>query len=391
MIRAVLNILMGWREINVLHENTVDALNLLKKHSFVHWRMRTNEDGTISFRMTLREARRFCSLFPEAQSGSTRGLPALLDRYRGRWGIPVGVLVFAVLVWQSCTVVWEVDVSGNERMSKREIITMLEEFGFGVGSRFGGIDFDKMQNDFLLTTDEIAWIAVNMEGTVAHVQVRENLGGKSSGNDTANAANVIAAEDGQIVEVRVAGGRAAVQRGDIVRTGDLLISGVLTVREDGLRFEYGKGEVLAQVRREIVVQSPLTREEIVPTGRETVRKTLKFFAKDVKLFRNSRIEYVTYDTIIMEKQLSLPGGITLPLWITTQTLRETETVTVQVTKEEAFADAAIRLREEMNVLLDDAEILSIETERVLDNGLCKIIAHAVCLADIARTSEIEIH
>ena len=389
-MRALLNTVQGWCEIRTESEHATDALNQLKAAGFAHWRMRTDTEGTLRFRMLMKDTEQFLRLCPTASAGRLHGLPSLLKKYRGRWGIPIGAVLFSLLIWLSCSVVWAIDVTGNERLSEREIISMLEEYGFGIGSRFREVDFDILQNDFLLTTDEIAWIAVNMEGTVAHVQVRENLGGRSRGESTAGAANVIASEDGQIVEVRVIGGRAAVQRGDVVRAGDLLISGVLAVREDGMRFEYGKGEVFAQVLREICVESPLICEEYTPTGRETVRKTVNFFAKDVKLFRNSSIEYATYDTIIMEKQLSLPGGLDLPIWITTETVRETAPTTVTRTEAEAFADAAILLKKEMDSLLAEAEILSMETERVCEDGVCRITVRAVCLADIAQTREIDL-
>ncbi len=389
MMRSALNVLFGWREISVPKAHAVRALNLIREHQYAHWRLRHAADGSLSFRMRLKDSAQYLVELNEATGGRVHGLPALLARYRGRWGIPVGALLFAILVWQSCTVVWDVKISGNEKLSEKEIVTMLEEFGFGVGARFGGIDFDEMQNAFLLTTDEIAWIAVNMEGTVAHVQVRENLGGRDSAQ-SAPPANVVAAEDGQVLEVRLVGGRTAVSRGDIVRKGELLISGILTIREDGLRYEYGAGEVLAQVNRVIDVSSPLVREKSVLTGRETERKSVRFFAKNVKLFRNYGIDYATYDTIILEKQLTLPGGLTLPVRITTETVRETAVETVTVSEEEAFADAALLYRAELDALLAECEILEIETECTVENGVCRIVGRAVCIANIARTAEIPV-
>ena len=391
MMKSVLNWLSGWQTVFVPHEHAVEVLNLLHDENLLSWHMKNTEDGGLSFRMLLPDARRFLARFPFARGDRECGLPSLLHRYRGRWGILVGALLFAVLVWQSTTVVWEVSVNGNEKLPDKEIVSMLSEFGFGVGTRFRKIDFDVLQNDFLLTTDEIAWIAVNMEGTVAHVEVRENLGSRSRGESGSPAANLIAAEDGQIFEIRLVSGGAAVQRGDIVRKGDLLISGLLTIGEDGLRYEYAKGEVLAQVNRVIEAESPLVRTKTVFTGAEKTKKTVRIFAKEIKLFRNTGIEYTTYDTIITDKQVSLPGGISLPICITTETVLETAVETVTVTEEEAFADAMILYQKEMERLLRDAEILEIETERIFEDGVCRIVGRAVCIADIAETAEIGIH
>jgi len=350
--------------------------------------MRNMPSGGISFRMLLSDSARYLSALPEASGSREHGLPALLHRYRGRWGILVGVLLFAFLVWQSGTVVWDVSVTGNEKLTDEEVIAMLWDYGFGVGTKFGKIDFDQLQNDFLLTTDEIAFIAVNMQGTVANVQVRENLGSRTGRETGGKSANLIAAEDGQILEVHLVGGRAAVQRGDTVRAGDLLISGILAIRGEQLRYEYSAGEVLAQVNRVIEAESPLVRTENMQTGREIVKKTVRIFAKEIKLFRNTGIDYASYDTIIENKQISLPGGISLPVWIRTETVRETAPQTVTLTEEEAFADAMIRYRAQMDALLEEAEILKIETERTCADGMCRIVGRAVCVTDIARTAEI---
>ncbi len=388
MMQAILNWIAGWQTVSASAEDAVSVLNCLQEGRFLHWHMQNTAGGGITFRMRTADAEKLCRLVPAA-AAPVHGLPAWRMRYRGRWGIPVGAALFALIVYACGTVVWEVSVTGNEKLSEETVVQMLESYGFGVGTRFGDIDFDVLQNDFLLTTDDIAWIAVNMEGTVARVEIRENLGERKKRQE-GSAANMIAGEDGQILEVRLMGGRAAVSRGDIVRKGELLISGVLTVGADGLRYEYADGEVLAQVNRVITAESPLTRTENVPTGREKSKKTVRFFDKSVKVFIKTGITYTNYDTIIESRQLTLPFGITLPVWITTETERELRAETVTVSEERAFADAMLLYRREMDALLSDAEILSVETERICTDGVCRIVGRAVCVADIARTAEIEV-
>ena len=70
------------------------------------------------------------------------------------------------------------------------------------------------------------------------------------------------------------------------------------------------------------------------------------------------------------------------------TVRETAPQTVTLTEEEAFADAMIRYRAQMDALLEEAEMLEIETERTCADGMCRIVGRAVCVTDIARTAEI---
>ena len=286
----------------------------------------------------------------------------------------------------SCCVVWDVEVTGNEKFDDEQIVRMLADYGFGVGSFFKEIDFDVLQNEFLLTTDEIAWISVNMVGTVAHVQVRENLGGSQPGDGSAGVANVIAKEDGQITEVQIRAGKAAVVINDVVRKGDLLISGVIAIGEDGLRYEYASGSVLATVNRQITVEIPKNGLQKVYTGEEFVRKSIIFFGKEIKLFGKSSIDNPTYDTIMSEKSFSLPDGVILPVRIREEIDRVYVMEPRSLTDSEAYIEAMRQYREQIDALLGEAEIVSAEINHYADEDVYRITARLVCISDIAVTS-----
>ncbi len=392
MLKWLLRWIMGYCTADVSGEATVMALNLLRRCGIPHWRIRNAPDGGITFRLSGSAAKIYLGAC-EAESvpvriSPVRGLPALLRRYKRRWGVPVGAAAFALITAMSCRVVWEVEVSGNEKLDDGQVIQMLREYGFGEGTPYRNVDFDVLQNEFLMTTDEIAWISVNMTGTVAHVQVRENLGSKENRPGVSGASNVVAREDGQIMEVRVRSGSAAVGVNDVVRRGELLISGIIAVGEDSIRYEHAEGSVLAKVRRQICVEIPLYREEKVYTGEESERKSLIFFGKKVKLFTKSSIDNPTYDTIVSEKSIPLPTGGVLPVRIRTERDRAYRTENVPIDKGEAYIAAVRQYHMELSALLEEAEILSAEVEHSFDGQVYRITADLTCVTDIARVAEI---
>jgi similar to stage IV sporulation protein len=368
------------------------ALNLLRRGGMIHWHIRNTPDGGITFRLPGSAAKIYLAAC-EAEGvpvsvSPVRGMPALLHRYRRRWGMLIGAVAFALMTALSCRVVWEVEVSGNEKLDDGRIIQMLREYGFGEGTPYRNVDFDVLQNEFLMTTDDIAWISVNMTGTVAHVQVRENLGSKENRPGTVGASNVVAGEDGQITEVRVRGGSAAVGVNDVVRRGELLISGIIAVGEDSIRYEHAEGEVLAKVRRQICVEIPLYREVKIYTGEESVKKSLIFFGKKVKLFTKSSIDTPTYDTILSEESIPLPMGGTLPVRIRTEKERAYRTESVPMDKGEAYIEAVRQYQLALSALLQETEILSAEVEHSFDGRVYRITADLTCVTDIARVTEI---
>lgn len=392
MVKAWLHILGGYRTVSVPGECSVQMLNMLYAGAYSHWHIRSEADGGISFRLSERDAdalQRACSkLNIPLTVGEAKGFPALFRRYRQRWGILLGALIFAWITALSCCVVWDVEVTGNEKLDDGQIVRMLADYGFGVGSFFKKIDFDVLQNEFLLTTDEIAWISVNMVGTVAHVQVRENLGERQLGDGVSGVANVIAKEDGQITEVQIRAGKAAVVINDVVRKGDLLISGVIAIGEDGLRYEHASGSVLARVNRQITVEIPKNGLQKVYTGEEFVRKSIIFFGKEIKLFGKSSIDNPTYDTILSEKNFSLPGGVVLPVHIREEKERVYVMEPHPLSDAQAYVEAMMKYREELDALLIDAEIVSAELSHYEDENVYRITAHLVCVTDIAATAPV---
>ena len=392
MLKGILNLFIGWRTVVIPLDSAADALNILQKYKFVYWQTERNTDGKLSFRMSVNDCKSYLNLCQSAgiyaEADRIHGVPALLGRYKRRWGIPSGILCAAVIIWLSTTVVWTIEITGNKTIPEEQIRRILQECGFREGIQFGNIDFDLFQNYVLTMTDEIAWLAINMHGTTAQVEVRENI--SADRGTHAGAANIIAAEDGQIVEVRLKSGRADVAIHDIVRKGDLLISGVMSIREDILFYDYAQGEVYAQVNRQIVAEVPLNQEIKVHSGEEYLQKTIIFFGKSIKFFQKGGIDTSTYDTIIENERLCFPGGIKLPVWVQTECHRAYRTETETISAEQAYELAQNRFRMAVGELLADMEILSLESTAVLENGVCRITGDAVCLRNIAETVEIPI-
>ena len=393
MIGAILAWLCGYATVWCGAESAAEVLELMRRGGFAHWHMRRRTDGGVSFRMRMREVRRLEALAAPLAAppnvSPPHGLPAVWERLRGRWGLAVGAALCVGIVWLSTTVVWEIDVTGNRRLSDADIQEILAGSGFSVGTRFGSIDFDVLQNEILLGTDAISWIAINMQGSVAHVEVRERLAGRMEA-DGSRAANVVAAENGQILEISVTGGQAAVSPGDIVRAGELLIGGVISVGEDGVRFERAAGRVLAQVQREICVEIPARQSVRRYTGSEVRAFSLSFFGKVIKLSQNSGIGEGSYDKIIVNTPFLLPDGRALPVSWICETAREFSLTETRLTEAQAAVMARRAFREMWEERLADAALLSLETEPVWDGEVYRITAHAVCEADIARTAPLSV-
>ncbi|MGI6194068.1 MAG: sporulation protein YqfD [Clostridiales bacterium] len=320
-----------------------------------------------------------------------RGIPQLWRRYGKRTGLIVGAVIFFIAVFISDWFVWEIKVSGNETLTYDEVLEQLEAQGFRLGTYIKGVDFDKLHNRVLRDSPNIAWISVNVKGSVAYVEVREYKPGGAE--ESKEPANVIAATGGKITQVSVFRGRAAVKIGDEVKEGQLLISGVVDYEKAETQFVRAKGEVYAEINREIFISIPLHRDVTVRTNDTVTRYGISIFGREIFFVGKGGIDDMFYDKITMNKQLSFFREVTIPINIITEKYIRTETVTESLTEEEAAAEAYAEYRRKFIEACADAIILAYETNGGMNEkgNAYEIHVKIRCIANIARTVEFDIN
>ena len=400
----ILNFLAGYRQISCPAERSAEAINVMMKEDVDYWEMRRKEGGELTFSILEREYKRLLTLAAGIPFHTVRrlGLPQLVGRYRKRLGIPLGLLIFLLLTKLSTQYIWEVTVSGNETLTDAEVQECLEALGCGIGSYIPSVDFYNICHEFILENESVSWISVNMVGTTARVELieaRPKGSIEDGGNETPS--NLLAAFDGEIVRTETASGMIAVRAGQTVTKGQLLVSGVVDVghQEEG-RFVLvrSRAKVYAKTKRTLEVVVPYETVKKTTVGRETLKKSLKFFGKSIKLKENSSILPDGCDIIVENRRIvlfegdTMTGGIPLPISVITE-YRETVTEErVTLTEEEALRTAGIEMSALFSKELPDAEILSrtVRTEvRTLEEGeALALIWEMTCIEDIAVESPI---
>ena len=195
------------------------------------------------------------------------GIPQILSRYKYRYGIAIGMLLAAALIFLSHRFVWDIEVTGNESITTSEICEALKAYGLGVGSYIPSINTDRIENEFLLDSERVSWISVNLIGTVARVQIREYVGATDEQTST-KPANLVASKSGIIQEVKVYNGYVVVASGRHVNKGELLVSGLYDSQTLGFRYTRAEGSVMAKTVSEYYVEIPYEYEATVYTGEE---------------------------------------------------------------------------------------------------------------------------
>lgn len=250
-----------------------------------------------------------------------KGLPFKTKKHQKRYGIAVGIVLSFLALTLMSRYIWIIDVTGNKIVADTEIISALEEIGIKEGIKISDVNAKNQREKLLLKLDSLAWASLNIEGCKLTVNVSEI---KDKKPDNIKANNLVASQDGIIEKINVTSGNCVVKKGDTVKKGDLLVSGIIELKS-GTKFVRSAGEVIAATERKIEVSGKYTQKIITESGASKQKCVLDFFALKIPLYiGNESREYVGYT----KKEELFIFGQKMPIALHRKEFRFTEELTV---------------------------------------------------------------
>ncbi len=321
----------------------------------------------------------------ELKLGEKKGLPLFVKRNRSRVGLLAGALatVFLAVLLQS--VVWRVEVSGNVNIPDKTIERNLAALGFGEGSHIKSTDLLAVADEYRLTHGDIAHMDIYCTGTVAHVRVIETASKDPEAQKAP--ASLVADRDAVIHSLDISHGSVAVTTGEVVKAGDLLVSGVVDGAHESVLLR-AEGRVYGMLSDDIVVEIPLERTQNRVTERKNIGFKINFFGKSINICGNTGNLPPTYGTIVEEEVAVLPSGKTLPFSIEKTIAVVCEEETETLTEKEAFRLAFASLKTKLAALTRDGYLVSKVTAAEVSGGYCIVKCTATYITDIAKEQPI---
>lgn len=380
--------LAGYAELSADAANAAPLMDALLREDLPFSRLVAGADGGIRLTCSARAAKKLTKALPVTVL-RRGGLPSLLLRFLRRPGLVVGGLFAVGLLFVSRLFVWDVRVTGNRTMSEAEVVEELKNNGFGIGSYLPDFSAGEVENRVLLTSDRLAWISVQMQGTVAEVQVMER-DAKPDGTVATRPADLVARVDGQIELLELYRGNPVVRAGQAVRRGELLVSGIFEHENIGCRFTRAAGRVLARTEHTLTVEIPFSDTEKVCYATEKGDVWLNFFAFTGKISENTGNGSADCDIIETVTHPDLWFLQNLPVSLRRETRRLWREKTVTRTPEEATGLAYDRLEADLRRLSENAQLLSCKTELVLTDSGVLLECTVSCIEDIAEQVEFDV-
>lgn len=363
-------------------------LNLCAQGHFPLWEVKSR-GGTMTAYTTVKSYKKFRPIAKKAgvrlRVRERRGLPFLARRYRKRIGIALGVLVFFAILWVLSLFVWSVEVTGNASVSTDYILNNLSAMGFHQGALKSNFDVAELQRRCLVEMPELSWIAINIRGSNAVVEVRErDLPPEIIPSD--RPCNIKASTAGQILELEVYDGKAMVMRGEGVTEGQLLVSGVIENKQGENTLKHARAKVIAQTEHTLTVEVPFTQTTKAATGTVIDKKSLDFFGLNIPISFGGAPQG-NYLRSSIKKPLTI-GSFSLPISCQIERYEEYEETTVTLSPEEALAQAKEQIAVMESEQLDGIEIVDRqESTSSSDTSLTYTIVY-ICHENIGYEEEI---
>ncbi len=312
------------------------------------------------------------------------GLPFLLHRHRRRWGLLAGAVLCIGLLVLSSQFLWNIQVVGNSRLDEGLILQTLESLGVKPGTALAKIDVRSVERRMMMELDDLGWVAVNLQGSTAVVQVQERTLPPQM-VDRRQPCNVVAARGGQIVEMQVYLGQSMVAKGDAVAAGDILVSGVVEDAAHDVHLVSARADIMAETRHSLRVEVALQQSSC--SLKKVVRRySLKIGSLEIPLWvgkppkESFRLERMYSPLRLFGKDLPLSLGKRQYLILQQQTTSLTHL------QAEQQAETHLQALEREN--FDGAQVLECSRQVASHPDRVVLTADYILLENIARQSEI---
>lgn len=288
-----------------------------------------------------------------------KGLPHILSKYKRRKAFAIGGLFFFLATFYMMSLVWHVEVIGNENIPASELLEEAKKNGIRIGVSKRKINTDDVISNIMLERDDLSWAGIYIKGTKLTLHVTERDMPPVVEDDT-NPSDIVAKKDGVIQEVIVKAGVANVKKGDSVFKGDLLIKGDVPLKYSGKNLHvHAKGEVYATTWYELKEEVPKVKTVREFTGRTYKRTIIELFGIGIKLPKPVAMPYTEYDMETIEQPLVIGDSIYFPVRSNLFVYKEVQSKEVFLNEEQALEYCVSLIEEKaVNVIPKEALILA---------------------------------
>jgi similar to stage IV sporulation protein len=289
----------GYVKLQVKGRGAEALLNEMIDQHFSIWDIQVTEEKVVKLCILLKD---FFRLRPLLKRTSCRmhvleryGFPFIMDKLGTRKIFIGGLAGFIISLYLLSSLVWQISVEGNERISDSDILQAASKQGIHRFQwKFRLPDGDVLSKQLQNSLPGTAWVGVEIRGTHITIKIVEST--VTDPKKLMNPRNLVASKNALVTEIIADKGRPMVKPNTFVRKGDVLISGVIG-DEQNRQIVVANGKVKGIVWYVSQIETPLTQTYKVYTGERKSRNYLVLGTRALQLTGYGKLDYPQYETI----------------------------------------------------------------------------------------------
>ena len=295
----------------------------------------------------------------------------------------MGAVAFFGVLYVLSLYVWDVEIHGVETLTEEQVQNVMEDIGVRPGVLKSEIRAKLMEQQAMAALPELSWIAINQQGSVVEVELKERDVPPDMVPED-QPCNMVSSSSGQVVRLEVYAGTPAVKAGDAVLKGQLLINGVVEDTLGNSQLRHASGKVYAVTSRTLQVEVPLQQTVEISTGETIQRRRISVFGIDLPI----NVAFVPQEgyTCKRTKEPLMIGDVKFPITVYTETWSQQEKQEITLTEEQAAQQAREQLQQKEKSELAGITILDRrETTGIKNNSYYLEVVYE-CEENIAEES-----
>ena len=232
-----------------------------------------------------------------------QGLYFLFKPILKRKGLLISGMIFALGIYVFSFLIWDIHINIDDANLKNQLAAQLFSQNIYPGAFYTEEKLTLAEKEILAQNDKLKYITLNFYKGVLECEISLKTAKEDYLSNTYDG-DIYAGLAGIISDLRVYEGYAAVQLGQSVSQGDILVKSVYTDKHNNQYSSPTRAYIEAVCDKTYTVEIPFDKTTEVLTGEVFNEKTLYFLdkTKDIKLADNaiketsiikSQIEYVT--------------------------------------------------------------------------------------------------
>lgn len=308
-----------------------------------------------------------------------------IKKYRYRFGILSGIIIFFGFIILSQLFVWDISVIGNSKTPSSIILSELNEIGVSKLKYIPSLDLRIKKEEALLKLPSLSWLTINRYGCKLVVEVSENNTPPIISNKTPT--NIVAAKTGQIRYMEVYNGKKVALLNHTVSKGDILVTGHYKDKDDIDVFTHADAKIIAEVQFDKTLYIDVNQLSKEYTGKVKNRYSLDIFSLKLPLYIATNIKG-SYDLTTEYIPLMLFGQ-ELPIGISKSSYSFYDKKDTHISNQEAKRIINKVFYEYEMTELNNSIILSSSSKESVVGDIFKVTKSYIVEQDIAHKLPID--